>query len=520
MFTTSCWLLLVAVLATALALVVRRLRQEESRARTHAENAAQLRARYQGVEDVEVERQRVLREIVQDRSRAQAEADQLIVNARRLARESEEHRRRADAETATLNIEVSALRSHIATLKQELVALDEVANLRSFGYYKPHYEFATSVQWFEAKVDEVRERQKRMIKNKTAAVCHIQWTVDGSVQKGQKQINQTLKLILRAFNGECDAAFAKVKYNNVVVMEERIRKAWQAINGLVEVQQCNIASDYLHLKLEELQLVHEHQERLQAEKEEQRRIREQMRDEEIAQRQLEKARQDAEKEEQRYAAALTKARREVEEAAGAKQLKLQNQIAELERRLQEAHDNKERAIARAQLTRSGHLYVISNIGSFGEHVYKVGMTRRLDPHERIRELGDASVPFEFDVHAVIYSEDAPALENQLHRAFHNRRVNRVNERKEFFRVSIDEIAEVVRAHRGDIEVTRLAEAQDYRKTLALIEQERALQIIADVQHSAFFDAEVSLPAPVLPAAAPATPIPTVASLPNDNMLPA
>ena len=118
--------------------------------------------------------------------------------------------------------------------------------------------------------------------------------------------------------------------------------------------------------------------------------------------------------------------------------------------------------------------MISNIGSFGEHVYKIGMTRRLDPLERIQELGDASVPFEFDVHAVIFAEDAPALEAELHRAFAGRRVNQVNERKEFFKVSIDEIAAEVRKHRAEIMITMAAEAEDYRKTLAAIaELERA-----------------------------------------------
>jgi Meiotically up-regulated gene 113 len=107
-------------------------------------------------------------------------------------------------------------------------------------------------------------------------------------------------------------------------------------------------------------------------------------------------------------------------------------------------------------------------GSFGEHVYKIGMTRRLDPLERIQELGDASVPFEFDVHAVLFAEDAPALEADLHRAFASRRVNRVNERKEFFKVSIDEIAAEVRKHRAEIMITMAAEAEDYRKTLAVI----------------------------------------------------
>ena len=140
----------------------------------------------------------------------------------------------------------------------------------------------------------------------------------------------------------------------------------------------------------------------------------------------------------------------------------------MEQRLLEAQANKERATSRAQMTRSGHVYIISNIGSFGEDVYKIGMTRRLDPMDRVRELGDASVPFQFDVHAVIYSENAPTLENALHRAFHHRRVNRVNERKEFFRVTLDEIAEVVRQHHGEIEFTQMAEAKEYRQSLAIL----------------------------------------------------
>jgi hypothetical protein len=315
-----------------------------------------------------------------------------------------------------------------------------------------------------------------MIKEKAAAICLIQWTVDGSLTQGRKQTNQTLRLILRAFNGECDAAIAKVKYNNVHVMEARIRKAWEVINGLVEVQRCQIVPAYLDLKLKELYLVHEYQEKLQDEKEEQRRIREEMREEEIALRELERAQLEAEKEETRYAEALRKARADVERAAGEKQQKLLSKIEELQRKLEEAHANKERAIARAQMTRSGHVYIILNIGSLGEHVYKIGMTRRLDPMDLVRELGDASVPFHFDVHAIIYSEDAPGLENALHRKFHDRRANRVNERKEFFNVTIEEIVEVVRQHHSEVEITLAAEAADYRKTLAMIQEINTAQV--------------------------------------------
>lgn len=289
-----------------------------------------------------------------------------------------------------------------------------------------------------------------------------------------RPVNQTLKLILRAFNGESDAAIAKVKYNNIHVMEARIRKAWEAINSMAGVQQCQISPVYRDLKLQELSLAHEYQEKVQEEKEEQRRIREEMREEEIAQRELEKARLEAEREETRYAESLRKAREEVAKAVGEKQQKLLGKIEELQRRLEEAQANKERAIARAQMTRSGHVYVISNIGSFGEQVFKIGMTRRLDPLDRVRELGDASVPFHFDVHAVIYSEDAPKLEATLHRMFQHRRVNQVNHRKEFFRTTIGEIAEVVRQNHGEIEIIHEAEAVEYRKTLALQDTQASL----------------------------------------------
>lgn len=273
---------------------------------------------------------------------------------------------------------------------------------------------------------------------------------------------------------ECDAAIAKVKYNNVHVMEARIQKAREAINGLAEIQKCTISASYLMLKLDELHLAHEYEDKVQAEKEEQRRIREQMRDEEQALREIDKARQDAEKEEKRYGDALRKAQEEAARADGSKQQKLLAQIADLEKKLAEAHANKERALSRAQQTRSGHVYVISNIGSFGEHVYKIGMTRRLDPLDRVKELGDASVPFEFDVHAIMYTDDAPKLENTLHRAFNHRRVNRVNEKKEFFKVKIEEIVELVKTHhRDEVDIVMAAEAEEYRKTLALSEQEQA-----------------------------------------------
>lgn len=145
-------------------------------------------------------------------------------------------------------------------------------------------------------------------------------------------------------------------------------------------------------------------------------------------------------------------------------------------KLKETKKNKEDVLYRVQNTRAGYVYIISNIGSFGENVFKIGMTRRLEPLDRVKELGDASVPFTFDVHGMIFSEDAPALENALHKAFTERRLNRVNERKEFFRVDLKEIENVVKKnHNKTVEFTKLAEAEEYRKSVQI--EKKSLQSV-------------------------------------------
>ena len=479
-------LAIVGCLIGAILLIARRFNAATAERDQLKRSLEELKSRFKGVVDADEERARVLSELEKERA---SQRTSIAHDRTEAVNQLEEFAKRTQAEAAL----AANLTARVSALQSEFAALDEEANLQSFGFYKPRYDFADSAH-YEAELESIRAQQKQLLKDKTAAVCAVEWTVGESRADGRKFTNQMLKLMLRAFNGECDAAITKVKYNNVHVMEARIRKAFEVINGLAEVQRNTITPRYLELKLEELFLVHEYEEKLQAEKEEQRRIREQMRDEEIAQREIEKAKTLAEKDEERYQQALVKARAEVESAVGAKQQRLAGEIEDLQRKLAEAVTNKARAIARAQMTRSGHVYIISNIGSFGEHVYKIGMTRRLDPYERIRELGDASVPFTFDVHAVIYCDDAPSLENKLHRVFHGRRVNRVNERKEFFAVDIAEIAKAVEENQCGIELTLAAEAREYRKTQAILEEERrrpaAPAIAGDAPHSTVVAAEV------------------------------
>jgi hypothetical protein len=384
----------------------------------------------------------------------------------------EAHEQDFVAKKNDLNGKYQRMKAVFDDLQSQLAILEEDLEFTTYGLYKPHYDFDTS-EAYKEELDLIQQEQKTLIKGKSAAVCHGDWTVEGSKTKGKQMTNQYLRLMLRAFNNECDAAVLKVRWNNIEKMEARIEKAFEIINKLGTIYRIEITQDYLRLKLKELHLTHEYEQKKQEEKEEQRRIREEMREEEKAQRELEKAQKAAEEEEIRFTKALEKARAELSAVTGEDLESLSRQVTDLEQQLAQAHEQKERAISRAQMTKSGHVYVISNIGSFGNEVFKIGMTRRLEPLDRVKELGDASVPFSFDVHAMIYSENAPELENKLHKEFDERRVNRVNSRKEFFRASLAEIAKVVKENHGEISFTQLAEAQEYRKTLALLESLRA-----------------------------------------------
>ena len=203
------------------------------------------------------------------------------------------------------------------------------------------------------------------------------------------------------------------------------------------------------------------------EREEQRRIKEQMREEEKARREYERAMQEAQREEEVIKRALEKARLEAEQANAEQKVIFAEQIATLNQRLAEAEAKNQRALSMAQQTRKGNIYIISNVGSFGEEVYKVGMTRRLEPLDRIWELSDASVPFDFDVHAMIPSEDAPALKNLLHTEFDDLRINKVNFRKEFFRVPLERVRSLITAKGIQASFTMVAEAHEYRETQVL-----------------------------------------------------
>lgn len=343
-------------------------------------------------------------------------------------------------------------------LRGELAIFDERLALAELGIYEPHFDFGDS-ETFKAEIKDTRDDQKDMVKRKTAVFGTKEWTVDGSVKKGETMINRAVRITLRAFNNECEAAIANTRWNNVQAMEKRIVRARDAIDKLNASNNVIISEDYLKAKLRELRLTHEYREQLKLERDERA---EASRLEREEKRLLQEAKA-AQKEEERYQQLLEKARAELgvvtSDAHRAK-------VEELEQLLAEAHAKTERAQAMAEKTKSGFVYVISNIGSFGDDVVKIGLTRRLDPSDRVRELGDASVPFLFDTHAMIYSEEAPALEAALHAEFAEKRINAANMRKEFFRVTLSEVEEAVQRLAPDADFHTDIEAQEFYETLA------------------------------------------------------
>lgn len=364
-----------------------------------------------------------------------------------------------------LNAEERELSQLIEKKRAELVVLDEELLLQSFGLYTPRYEFESS-QLFKVRLDDIRKEQKAMIKDDSAVHIANTWTVGGSEKEGKKMVKDYVKLILRSFNNECDASMVKIKYNNVQSIEKKIQKAFDDLNKLGERMTISISQQYLQMKLNELYLLYEYELKKQEEKEEQKRIREEMREEARLLKELEIAKEKLRKEEKHFNQALSNIEEQLEKAESETEKQIMEaEKARIEEQLQTLVHDLESVEQQEQNTRAGYVYVISNIGSLGEGIYKIGMTRRLEPQERVDELGDASVPFGFDIHALIFSEDAPGLENALHREFEDRRVNLVNRRREFFRVSLDEIEQVIRNNFDKpVNLIRTPEAPEYRQT--------------------------------------------------------
>lgn len=330
---------------------------------------------------------------------------------------------------------------------------------------------------------QAREQTRKLIRLGRAATCEY---VEGTRRSA------AIRFVIDAFNGKVDSILSRRKADNVGILTAQIEDAYALVNTNGDAfRGARITKEFLNARLDELKwsvITHELREK---EREEQRRIKEQIREEERAQREFERAMRDAAREEEVIRKAMEKVQQQAAAASDAQREEFESKLLGLEAKLQAAEEKNRRALSMAQQTRTGHVYVISNIGSFGEEVFKIGMTRRLEPMERVRELGDASVPFAFDIHAMIMSDDAPGLEKLLHRHFLRQQINKVNPRKEFFRLGLPEIRRELEALGIETHWTMTAEAHEYRETLKIEQQieENPMAELEWARHQSEFDPE-------------------------------
>lgn len=363
-------------------------------------------------------------------------------------------------EISNLNEEIKNLSDQLNTIKADISDLSPSLEMSSYGLYEPHYDFATSLE-YKDRLKEIRDLQKEMVKTKNAVIFNDNWTVNGSIVEGRKMNRNNIKSVLRSFNNECTDAINKVTYSNSERIKTRIIRSFDQHNKMQEVNEIYIVNEYKELKLQELYLAFEYKQKVQEEKDILREERAKEKEEKALQRDIDKQRKKIDKEINHYSNAVLELQEKLDNDQN--NLELQEEIQKLKNELVRFNKQKEDVDYRENNATAGYVYIISNVGSFGKDVVKIGVTRRLDPTDRVNELGSASVPFKFDIHALIFSEDAYQLESELHKKFDSRRVNKVNSRKEYFNISIEEIEEELKKYKNvTVDFNKVPEAEEYR----------------------------------------------------------
>lgn len=376
-------------------------------------------------------------------------------------------------ELTNLKTSIDNKKREIAQLQDQIISYNDQISLEGYGLYTPHYDFENSIKYKE-KLDSIRQEEKAAIRNGNAGIIVNGMLLDGSESKGHRMQLKNIKQLIRTFNIECEAAINKATYTNMPRIEKRIKRSFEQLNKLNTSNNVKLNSKYLDLKLAELHLAFEYAAKKEEEKEKLREEREKEREEKKAQAEIARQKKAVEKERAKQAKhfeqaqALLKEKMESVNKGDEKYKSLQEEVEKLKSQLNELDKKSASLDYRENHATAGYVYIISNIGSFGKNIYKIGVTRRLEPLDRIRELSSASVPFKFDVHALIFSDDAYKLETNLHNYFDKQRVNKVNNRKEFFNITIDQIKDALnKYYNRTFDFHEIPEAEEYRKSLEI-----------------------------------------------------
>ena len=416
-------------------------------------------------------RQEVAGEIEEIKNSAEKERNELMTSVLRRAEETKES---AQKELVKLEGQKDELLKKIRELEKKLSSSKTAVEHKSIAEAMTPYQYLMNgpvSSKIKAKLEKVKDKQKSLIlKGKAYKITSfISW--NNNLASGTAMQKRHAKFLLIAFNAEVDNLISNTSAKNFTSNAKKIEKWFDQVNKNGQDSCIVLSRDLLSLRLEEQRYVFEHKYKKEMELEEQRYMRETLREEAKVKREIEKFVIEREKEEKSYQKDLKQALLTIETASQEQIDKLTLHIEELKLKLSRATEEKERALSMAQLTRSGYVYIISNKGSFGQNVYKIGMTRRLEPLDRVRELSGASVPFYYDVHALIPSDDAPSLENKLHNKFAAKRVNKVNQRREFFRLSPEDIENALKEFvEEDVNIIHDVVSDQYEETL-LIEEE-------------------------------------------------
>lgn len=377
------------------------------------------------------------------------------------ARWANEQRAQMEQGLADRNRAIGELQEKVDANRSELVSVNDQLELQDLGLFEFPNPAEASVQLAE-ELARVRQSIKMHVRSKSAVSATRDFTFNNSASQGRKFINDMSKMMLRSYNAEAENAILTVRAGNLPAALKRVQRAKDQAERLGKMIDLRIVEQYHGLRLEELTLAAKHLQAKQAAKEAEREERARLREERKAQAEMEKEKKRLEKERAHYENTIESLRQ---------QGRL-DELGDLESKLAEITRGIEDVDYRAANIRAGYVYVISNIGAFGERMVKIGMTRRLEPLDRVRELSDASVPFNFDVHAMFFSEDAVGVEAELHRRFASKRVNRINTRREFFYVEPAEVKGQLAEIQGSLlEFTVDPAAEQYRESQKIAEAE-------------------------------------------------
>lgn len=367
--------------------------------------------------------------------------------------------RELSANVKSLKIDVEELKHEKQDIIEELNALKTEAITKHFDF--SDFDHITSGE-YKNKLAVSRLNEEQDLKNNN--LIKISY-----FNNDRKFISNNTKQIIRLFNAECDSIMTKVSVKNIDTSRNKITRSFNSLNKLFETDGIELKQKWLEIKLDQLNTLYLYEMKKNQEKEIQKEIKEQMIEEEKVRREIEKQKRQIEKDQKQFNNEISRMMKYLQKSSNDAEKDLYlDKIRELEEKLKDLESKKEAVLEREENAKAGYVYVISNIGSFGENMFKIGMTRRLEPMDRIKELSSASVPFDFDVHAMIFSENAPELENILHQAFREKSVNKVNYRKEFFKVSLDEIENIVKkSYDKTVDFIRIPPAAEYRQTLEI-----------------------------------------------------